>query len=100
VINNPTFEEVAGAEKLAAWFRAQGFEIDAMAPRIDNDWAVEIFSTEEGLYRFPFTPHEPYPGERTFQLAASIIDAVDDDGVSDSTGWWWWDAENFHESPA
>jgi hypothetical protein len=77
-----TFEEHAGAEKLVEWFHAQGFQIDATAPRIDNDWAVEIFSTEEALTGFPYTPDEPYPDVRTFQLAIEILD-------ENSTGAWW-----------
>jgi len=84
VVDDPTFEETAGAERLVAWFYARGFAINATAPRIDNDWAVETFSTEEGLSGFPCALHEPYPSKRTFQLAAEIID---DD--FNSTGWWW-----------
>jgi hypothetical protein len=80
-----TFETLAGTEKLVAWFHAQGFQIDASAPRVDNDWAVPIFSTEEGLRRYPVEDDAPYPRERTLQLAAVIIDDVEACG----TGFWW-----------
>jgi hypothetical protein len=49
-----TFEEVAGAEKIVAWFYSLGLVCGDTAPRIDNDWAVVIYSTEEALAHFPW----------------------------------------------
>jgi hypothetical protein len=84
-----TFEEYAAAEKVVEWFFKLGLSFGDTAPRIDNDWAVVIYSTEEVLDSFPWKVGEPYPTKRTFKLAAEMIEAeVGDDvrGVS------WWDA--------
>jgi hypothetical protein len=100
-MKQPTFEMLAGAQKLVAWFRAQGFEEISSAPRADNDWAVETFSTREGLDGFPIklnAPDAAYPSEDTFDLAEAMLDGTvgEDDGLEipdsdyiESEGYWW-----------
>jgi hypothetical protein len=103
-----SFETLAGAKKLVAWFWDQGFADADTAPRFDNDWAVKIFSTEEGLRGFPVEPDVPCPSDGAFKLAAAIIngEADEEDGLpvldSDyvgSSGLWWegWRREDFDD---
>jgi hypothetical protein len=81
-----TFEEHAGAEKIVEWFSKLNLSFGDTAARIDNDWAVVVYSTEEVLGSFPWEPGEPYPTARTFKLAAKMIERELGGAVS------WWDA--------
>jgi hypothetical protein len=85
-----TFEEIAGAEKLVNWFFDQKFEIDATAPRADNDWAVEILTTAEALDGFPCGDNDPGPTQRTLNLAIELIEEQ-----ADNPGGCWWDTTDW-----